>query len=81
MSQSDRFAPASGPSRNMAVAGAVVVVHAAALWAMQHGLAQQKPPEIVIPASVIAQFVAPPAAEPAPPAPPPPPKPPAPAPK
>jgi protein TonB len=44
MSQSDRFAPASG-SRNMAVAGAVVVVHAAALWAMQHGLAQQKPPE------------------------------------
>ncbi|KKI11567.1 energy transducer TonB, partial [Comamonas thiooxydans] len=67
MSQSDRFAPASGPSRNMAVAGAVVVVHAAALWAMQHGLAQQKPPEIVIPASVIAQFVAPPAAEPAPP--------------
>ena len=63
MSQSDRIAPAGGTSRNMAVAGAVVVAHAAALWAMQHGLAQQHPPEVVIPATVIAQFVTPPAPE------------------
>ena len=79
MSQSDQFASASGPSRNLAVAGAVVVAHAAALWAMQHGLAQQHPPEVVVPAAVIAEFIAPPAPEPKPPAPPPPP--PAPAPK
>ena len=81
MSQSDQFASASGPSRNLAVAGAVVVAHAAALWAMQHGLAQQHPPEVVVPAAVIAEFIAPPAPEPKPPAPPPPPPPPAPAPK
>lgn len=64
----------------MAVAGAVVVMHAAGLWAMQYGLTQQKPPEIVIPASVIAEFVTPPAAAPTPPSPPPP-TPPKPAPK
>ena len=64
----------------MAAAGVVVAAHAAALWAMQHAFAQPNPPEVVIPAEVIAEFVAPPAPAPKPPAPPPP-TPPAPAPK
>jgi protein TonB len=72
MSQSDRFTPAGSTSRNMAVAGAVVAAHAAALWAMQHAFAQPQPPEVVVPAEVIAEFVAPPAPAPKPPAPPPP---------
>lgn len=49
----------------------MVFFHAAALWALQSGLAH-KPVEIIVPATVIAQLVAPPAPE-APPAPPPPP--------
>lgn len=65
----------------MAAAGVVVVAHAAALWAMQHAFAQQSPAEVIIPAAVIAEFIAPPAPEPTPPAPPPPPAPPTPAPK
>jgi protein TonB len=64
----------------MAAAGVVVAAHAAALWAMQHAFGQLQPPEIVVPAEVIAEFVAPPAPAPKPPAPPPP-TPPAPAPK
>ena len=82
MSQSDRYSPVSGNGRNMALAGAVVVAHAAAVIALQHGLGKVSAPEVVVPATVIAEFVTAPAPEPSRPAPPPPPapKPPAPAP-
>ncbi|WP_027996921.1 energy transducer TonB [Simplicispira psychrophila] len=73
MSQFDRYAAPARPSRNAVIAGGVVLFHAAALWALQSGLAH-KAVEIIIPAEVIAQIVAPPAPEvkPPPPAPPPP---------
>lgn len=77
MSSHDRFAPASpGLSRNAVIAGSVVLLHVAGLWALQSGLLR-KAAEIVVPAEVLAEFLKPPApevAKPAP-APPPPPKP------
>ncbi|MCE1250457.1 MAG: energy transducer TonB, partial [Comamonadaceae bacterium] len=38
MSSSDRFAPATGLSRNAVIALSVVVLHVLALWALQSGL-------------------------------------------
>lgn len=76
MSQSDRFGPPGGLGRNVAIAGSVVVLHAATLWAMQHGLLQRAPEEVIVPAQVIAEFISPPAPEPEAPKPPPPPPPP-----
>ncbi|MXN32904.1 energy transducer TonB, partial [Delftia sp. CH05] len=73
MSQSDRFGPPGGLGRNVAIAGSVVVLHAATLWAMQHGLLQRAPEEVIVPAQVIAEFISPPAPEPEAPKPPPPP--------
>jgi len=60
-------------SRNAAIAGSVVVLHVAGLWALQSGLVR-KTAEIIIPAEVLSEFIAPPAppAPPVPPAPPPP---------
>lgn len=71
--------------RNAAVAGGVLLAHAAALWALQHGLLRQQPPEIVVPVQVLSEIIPAQPAEPAapPPAPapaPPPPAPPAPVP-
>ena len=74
MSQSDRFPPEAGVGRNVVVVGAVVMAHAAALWAIQHGMGQPHPQELIVPAQVIAEFIASPAPEPTP-APPTPPKP------
>jgi len=55
------------------IAGSVVVLHVAGLWALQSGLVR-KTAEIIIPAEVLSEFIAPPAppAPPVPPAPPPP---------
>lgn len=52
------------------IAGSVVLLHAAGLWALQSGLMRQAA-EIIIPAEVLSEFLtpAPPAAPPAPPVP------------
>ncbi|GAO23033.1 TonB family protein [Alicycliphilus sp. B1] len=57
-------------SRNAVIAGSVVLLHAAGLWALQSGLMRQAA-EIIIPAEVLSEFLtpAPPAAPPAPPVP------------
>lgn len=86
MSHTDRFAPTGGLSRNSVIVGSVVLLHVAAIWALQSGLAR-KAVEIIVPAELLSEFIAPPAPKvapppPAPPAPPPPrPAPRAPAPK
>ncbi|MGQ3126896.1 MAG: energy transducer TonB, partial [Variovorax sp.] len=72
---SDRFAPPPsvfGLSRNAAIAGGVIVFHAAALWALQSGLLRRAA-EVVIPVEIMSQFVEPPKPTPPPPPPPPPP--------
>lgn len=64
-------------SRNALVAGGVLILHVAALWALQTGLLRRAA-EVVVPVELLAVMVEPPRAEapPAPPAPtPPPPKP------
>jgi protein TonB len=58
-------------NRNVAIAGGVVAFHVAALWALQTGLIQRAV-EIVVPAEILAQIVAPPAPKVEPPPPPPP---------
>ncbi|MDR6215077.1 energy transducer TonB [Paracidovorax wautersii] len=77
MSQFDRYGSSGGLSRNAVIAGSVVVLHVAALWALQSGLLRRAA-EVIVPAEVLSEFIAPPA-PPAPPppkpAPPPPPKP------
>jgi protein TonB len=70
---SDRFAPPPsvlGLSRNVVIAGGVILFHAAALWALQSGLLRRAA-EVVIPVEIISQLLEPP--KPAPPPPPPPP--------
>ncbi|MCZ2496757.1 TonB family protein [Xylophilus sp. Kf1] len=64
-----RLPPFPRISRNVAIAGGVIVFHAAALWAVQSGLAR-KVAEVVVPVEILAQIIAPP--KPAPPPPPPP---------
>ena len=59
-------------SRNAVIAGSVVLLHVAGIWALQSGL-MRKAVELVVPAEVLAEFIAPPAPEVAPPPPPPPP--------
>lgn len=73
---SDRFAPPPsvfGLSRNVVIAGGVVLFHAAALWALQSGLLRRAA-EVVIPVEIISQLVEPPKPAPPPPPPPPPPE-------
>jgi len=74
---SDRFAPSStGISRNVLIAGGVVLFHVAALWALQTGLIRRAA-EVVVPVEILSQFIDPPKpVEPPPPPPPPPPQPP-----
>ncbi|HRP19833.1 MAG TPA: energy transducer TonB [Alicycliphilus sp.] len=76
MSHFDRYGSPRGLSRNAVIAGSVVLLHAAGLWALQSGLMRQAA-EIIIPAEVLSEFLtpappAPPAAPPAPPVPQPP---------
>lgn len=70
MSQFDRSAAPQGLGRNTLIIASVVLLHAAALWALQSGLAR-KTVEIIVPAEVIAELIAPPAPQvrPPPPAP------------
>ena len=77
MSQPDRFAPPGGVSRNAVIVGSVVALHVAGIWALQSGLVR-KAAEVIVPAELLSEFIAPPAppkVTPPPPAPPPPPKP------
>ena len=75
MSSYDRYATTASPkrlSRNALIAGGVVLLHVAALWAFQSGLAH-KVVAAIVPPQAIAYIMAPPAPEvPPPPAPPPP---------
>ncbi|WP_200844039.1 hypothetical protein, partial [Pantoea sp. 18069] len=66
MSQSDRFSSSGGMSRNAVIASSVVLLHVAGIWALQSGL-MRKAVELVVPAEVLAEFIAPPAPEVAPP--------------
>ncbi|KQR45728.1 energy transducer TonB [Acidovorax sp. Leaf160] len=80
MSQFDRYGSSGGLSRNAVIAGSVVLLHVAGLWALQSGLLRRAA-EVIVPAEVLSEFITPPAPPPAPvppppkPAPPPPPKP------
>ena len=58
-------------SRNVVIAAIVVVFHVVALWAMQSGLLRRVV-EIIVPAEIVVEFLAPPApkVQPQPPAPP-----------
>ena len=73
MSYPDRFAPASGFSRNTVIVGSVVALHVAGIWALQSGLVR-KAAEVIVPAELLSEFIAPPAPA-KPPTPPAPPKP------
>ena len=44
------------------IVGVVIALHGAALWALQAGLLQRPPDEVVVPAQLLAEFVAPPPA-------------------
>lgn len=71
MSQFDRYGASSGGlSRNAVIAGSVVLLHVAGLWALQSGLLRRAA-EVIVPAEVPSEFVTPPA-PPRPPVPPPP---------
>ena len=73
MSSYDRYATTASPkrlSRNALIAGGVVLLHVAALWAFQSGLAH-KVVAVIVPPQAIAYIMAPPAPE----VPPPPPTP------
>ncbi len=70
MSQFDRYGSSGGLSRNAVIAGSVVLLHVAGLWALQSGLLRRTA-EVIIPAEVLSEFVTPPAPR-RPPAPPPP---------
>lgn len=72
MSTYDRFAQPRGLSRNALIALGVVLLHVAALWALQTGLLRRAV-EVIVPAVLLTEYVSPPApvtkAEPPPPAP------------
>lgn len=66
-------APAPSPtvphiSRNAAIVGSVVLMHGVGLWALNNGLLQRAV-EVVVPAEILAEFIAPPPPPAAPPAP------------
>ena len=60
MSHPDRFAPAGGVSRNAVIVGSVVALHVAGIWALQSGLVR-KAAEVIVPAELLSEFIAPPA--------------------
>jgi len=83
MSQFDRYGSSGGLSRNAVILGSVVVFHVAGLYLLQSGLLRQAV-EIIVPASVLSEFIEPPPPPPPEPEPepePPPPEPPKPQPK
>lgn len=47
-------------SRTLAVVTLVVSLHAAALWGLQHSRLQMRPPELLVPAVIVAELVTPP---------------------
>jgi protein TonB len=47
-------------SRNVLIAGSVITLHIAALWAMQTGLLRRAV-ELVVPAEILVEFISPPA--------------------
>jgi len=61
--------PIPTPHRNLAIAGGVVLLHVAALWALQSGLVRRVV-EVVVPVAVLTEVPPEPKVEPAPPAPP-----------
>ena len=63
------YSPPSGISRNAVIAGAVVLLHVAALWALQSGLLQRAV-EIVLPVEILSEVIEPPAPKVEPPPPP-----------
>ena len=65
---SDLFLPVPQGKRNAAVVVGIALAHGAALWALQGVLSHWQPEEVIVPAVLLSEFVAPPA----PPAPPPP---------
>ncbi len=75
MSHPDRFASPGGVSRNAVIIGSVVLLHVAGLWALQSGLLRRAA-EIIVPAQLLSEFIAPPLPKTAPPPPPAPPTPP-----
>lgn len=72
MSHPDRFAPPGAGRRNAVIVGCVLALHGAGLWALQAGLLRRAA-EIIVPAELLSQFIAPPTPPVPPPAPPPPP--------
>ena len=72
MSTYDRFAQPRGLSRNALIAIGVVLLHVGTLWALQTGLLRRAV-EIIVPATLLTEYVSPPApvtqAAPPPPAP------------
>lgn len=69
MSSPEHFAPHGALKQRAIIIGAVLALHAAAIWALQHGMSKPSAEPQIIPAEVIAQFIAPPAPEPPAPAP------------
>lgn len=66
--------PSPSPSRrNLAIAGGVVLLHVAALWALQAGLLRRAV-EVIVPVQMLSELITPPAPKPEPPAPQPQPK-------
>lgn len=62
--------PPPPANRNLIIASSVVVLHVAAIWALQSGLLRRAV-EIVVPAAILSEFIEPPAPKaPPPPAPP-----------
>lgn len=73
-----RMAPSATPARpinrNLVIVSSVVLLHVAALWALQTGLLRRAV-EIVVPVAILSEMVAPPAPKVEPPSPPAPPAP------
>lgn len=74
MSATSPRSAAPALSRNVVIAGSVVVFHVAALWALQQGLIQRAI-EIIVPVEMLSQIIEPPKPTPPPPPPPAPPVP------
>lgn len=68
---SERPKQFSSMNRNVVIASSVVLFHVAALWALQTGLLRRAV-ELIVPAEVLVEFMAPPAAKVVPPTPAPP---------
>ena len=60
MSHPDRFATPGGVSRNTVIVGSVIALHVAGIWALQSGLLRRAA-EVIVPAELLSEFIAPPA--------------------